>query len=102
MASMSTATYVTPMWWRNWFWPAYLARKRSRSGSPERKPARSSDSRRTLISIRGHQVAKGPVGAAGCLDSLEELLARIAGDDEARGKDDIGGQLLERLQVMQE
>src|SRR5436190_8101503 len=88
------------MWRRNWFCPAYLKKKRSRSGSPERKPARSSVSRSGLISIRAHQVAQRGSGRSGRAKPLDEVVERFPRQHEARGDDRLGRQLLQGAQVM--
>src|SRR3954466_10122125 len=90
------------MWWRNWFCPANLAKKRSRSGSPERKPARSSSSRRALISIATHQVHELPAGLSWGAEAFDDLLERTARQQDASRYEHIRRKLLERPQVVPE
>src|SRR2546429_2449587 len=98
MCRSSTATYVTPTWCLNWFWPANLWKKRSRSESPDWNCERSSLSRSALISIT-HQIGERSRGLAG-LDLLEDRLARLARHHQSGMDDHVGRQLLQRLEVV--
>src|SRR5213593_3231752 len=88
------------MWSRNWFCPAYFAKKRSRSESPERNAARPSDSRSALISIALHQVAQGLGGLARRLQALEHLLEGLLRQHQAWRDHRVSRQLVERTQVV--
>src|SRR6266568_468941 len=90
------------MRWRNWFWPAYFWRKRSRSASPERKRARSSDSRRTLISIARHELAEFPFRTPRRADAIDHRLAGAPRYYQPGAGDDVRRQLMECLEVVAE
>src|SRR5262245_16989084 len=75
-------------------------KKRSRSGSPERKLVRSSVSRSGLISIRAHQVPQRLSGGSGGTKPLYEVIERFPRQHDARRNDRVRGQLLQRAQVV--